>query len=990
MSYVADGLVGKLAVQKGFLTAAQLKECLAEQTAHEKAGRKRPLGVILVSRGFLKDEDLLELLEEQKRYLAERSNYAQVRKDDFLFGQILIKQGVAGPEEVNRALRTQAEAAERGELPVPRLGQILMEMGVSDEKKIQETLRLQYKTLYECPGCGLKYNLVQTDPRRQYRCRKCGAILGPKPPGSGVKADQSAYGMNLEVASDLPPEVAQAELDPANVFGGYVLLEELGRGGMGTVFRAYQKELKRTVALKILRGGDEETRQRFANEGQLAARLKHPNIVSLYEIGRAHNVPFLAMEYVEGKSLDDLGELPLRKAVALLRDVAQAVHYAHERGVLHRDLKPQNILVDKDGRPYVTDFGLAREVEGWKNLTLTGIVVGTPSYMSAEQARGDRDLDGRSDVAALGSVLYEAAAGRTPFAGPTQIDVALAVIHQEPIPPRRLRSSVPADLEAVILKAMAKDRNLRYGSARELAEDLQRFLEGEPVLARRPNRVAATVRRITRHKKRSALAVASVLAAAILLGVLSSSLRENREQRRLLRAAAHEKAGELEQALALYAAHPSSSADAGRVRAALESRRARDRAAEARREAERLLAGAGPGAPPDLRARLATEALSLVPDLETAFVVRASAHQEMGHEEAAYEDLGRAADRSSTPLPHLMARADLARRLGRVPDEIADLSRAIELNPFSGDLRLYRAWARARLARERLPGAAADVVKLVVAAEEDLSRAGRHALLAGVETLVRDLRADMARAPAPARREFSAAYADEAWAALAAGREPAAPGAWAERAVDSDPGYAPAFVARGACRLVAGRAAEARSDAEWALQLLPRLPEALALRGLSRIHQAVRDAIEAPAAAVPAEPSWAAEYADGWAEVQDYLVRAPRKAAYPALERMVGQADLALQGRETLSLFLSGRLARRAAALRVKRDFAAAVGLLDRAVTLAPSNVSPYLERAECRFQAENFGAALSDWQRAVSLDPSLRGDLDSRMREARTRLGGG
>ena len=219
MPYATDGLVGKLALQKGIISTLQLKECLAEQAALQKAGQKRPLGVIMVGRGFMKDEELLDLLEEQRKVLAERSNYTQVRKEDFLFGQILLKQGVATSEQINQALRSQAEAAERGETTVPRLGQILIQMGVTEEKAIQATLKLQYKTLYECPGCTLKYNLVDASGEKQYRCKKCDAILLPKPPGSGLKADESAYGLKLEIASDVPPEVAQAELDPANQFG---------------------------------------------------------------------------------------------------------------------------------------------------------------------------------------------------------------------------------------------------------------------------------------------------------------------------------------------------------------------------------------------------------------------------------------------------------------------------------------------------------------------------------------------------------------------------------------------------------------------------------------------------------------------------------------------------------------------------------------------------------------------------------------------------
>jgi tetratricopeptide (TPR) repeat protein len=370
--------------------------------------------------------------------------------------------------------------------------------------------------------------------------------------------------------------------------------------------------------------------------------------------------------------------------------------------------------------------------------------------------------------------------------------------------------------------------------------------------------------------------------------------------------------------------------------------------------------------------------------------VRALAHQELGNDAAAYEDLGRAAERSSTPLPHLMSRADLARRLGRIPDEIADLSRAIELNPFSGDLRLYRAWAQVRLARERLAGSAADVVRLVAAAEEDLSRAGRHALLEGVETSLRELLAEMARAPAPARREFAAAYAERAWAALAQAEGPAGAARWSERAVDSDPGYAPAWASRGAARLAQDRPVEAQSDADWALKLIPRLPEALAVRGLSRVRLALRDAEQAPAVAPDREPDWAAAYADGWVETQEVLEHAPRKAAFPALDRMARGADAPLAGKETLAGYLSGRLARRAAALRLRKDYPCAVALLNRAATLDATNVAAYLERAESRFQAEDFKAALSDWERAAAIDPSLRGGLDSRIREARTRLGGG
>jgi hypothetical protein len=745
MPYATDGLVGKLALQKGLISAAQLKECLAEQAALQKAGQKRPLGVIMVSRGLMKDEDLLDLLEEQRKVLAERSNYTQVRKEDFLFGQILLKQGVATSEEINQALRLQAEAAERGEMAVPRLGQILIEMGVTEEKEIQKTLKLQYKTLYECPGCTLKYNLVQADPDKQYRCKKCEAILVPKPPGSGIKADESAYGLNLEVASDLPPEVAQAELDPANVFSKYILVRPLGRGGSGVVHLAYQKELKRFVALKLLRNDDGETAQRFVHEAQLAARLRHPNIVAVYEIGKHLNVAYIALEYIEGVSLDQRGRLPMRKSCQILRDVAGAIQAAHERGVIHRDIKPQNILLDRNDRPYVTDFGLAREVSAARDVTEKGIVVGTPAYMSVEQAVGERDLDGRSDVASLGSVFYELLTARQPYRGATQVDIALAVINQVPLAPRHLLPDIPESLEAICLKAMAKRRDDRYPTARALAEDLQRYLEGEPVLAKPTGRVAATVRRLS--KKRSTPLILGAAAAALLLAVLATVVvrREARIRVELLDAQSHESSGRLEDALRIYERIPDARVQADRLRDAIRTRASAEQRLRSMREAAAVLGSEGEDPPAPRRIALATRALAIFPDFEPAFLARALAFQEMGDEAAAYDDLGRAVKVSASPLQHLMGRAEISRRLGRVGDEIENLSSALELNPLSSDLRVYRAWALARqaraLAESRTPGALERAGRALSQAESDLSTVRKHSLLETVQAAVKEAQA---------------------------------------------------------------------------------------------------------------------------------------------------------------------------------------------------------------------------------------------------------
>lgn len=737
-----DGLVGKLALQRGMISAGQLKECLAEQAALQKAGHKRPLGVIMVSKGLMQDEDLLDLLEEQKRVLTERSNYAQVRKDDFLFGQILLKQGVATSGEINEALRLQAEAAERGETSVPRLGQILIEMGVTEEKDIQRTLKLQYKTLYECPGCTLKYNLVDASGEKQYRCKKCDAILVATPPGSGIKADESAYGLNLEIASDVPPEVAQAELDPSNQFGRYILIRPLGRGGSGVVHLAYQKELKRFVALKLLRNDDAETLQRFTHEAQLAARLRHPNIVSVYEIGKHLNVSYIALEYVNGVSLDQRGKLPVRRVCQIVRDVAAAIHAAHEWGVIHRDLKPQNILLDGKDRATVTDFGLAREVSAAKDVTEHGIVVGTPAYMSVEQATGERALDGRSDVASLGAVLYELVTGRQPYLGRTPVDIALAVINQTPPRPRDLVPGLHPSVEAICLKAMSKRREERYQTAKAFAEDLQRFLEGEPVLAKPQGKLSATVRRLGKNKI-STLAVAAVSIVLVLLTLEVLHIRKNNQRiERALQARTHERRGQYWEALRLYEELPDAKEDVDRLRDLLREEEAAAKLKQDRDNAAAILAQIGGDPSAADRIAIATRALETCPDFEQAYVIRALARQDLGDDASAYDDLGRALKSSQTPLSHYLSRADIARRLGRVEDEILDLTAALELSPFSSDLRVHRAWAYAKVARTLARTGRSDAREraesLLKKAEADLTTVKRHSLLETVQGAVKE------------------------------------------------------------------------------------------------------------------------------------------------------------------------------------------------------------------------------------------------------------
>jgi serine/threonine protein kinase len=277
---------------------------------------------------------------------------------------------------------------------------------------------------------------------------------------------------------------------PARVFGDYELLGEVARGGMGVVYKARQLSLNRIVALKMILAGrlaSNDDLLRFSMEAEAAAALQHPNIVQIHEVGELEGQHFFSMQFIEGSTLAHRlaqGPLPGRDAARYVRQIARAVHYAHQHGILHRDLKPSNIMLDADDEPHVTDFGLAKRL-GDTGQTRTGSVLGTPSYMAPEQAGGRiKDLGPWTDVYSLGAVLYELLTGRPPFRAETATDTLMQVLENEPAPPRLLNSRVDPDLETITLKCLEKLPAHRYPTAEALAEDLQRYLNGDPIQAR--------------------------------------------------------------------------------------------------------------------------------------------------------------------------------------------------------------------------------------------------------------------------------------------------------------------------------------------------------------------------------------------------------------------------------------------------------------------------------------------------------------------------
>jgi len=336
-------------------------------------------------------------------------------------------------------------------------------------------------------------------------------------------------------ADPVPPrliEVARsARKDPSRPvkLGRFEFLEEVGSGSYGTVFKARDAQLGRTVAIKMLRAsrlaGPDEV-DRFLREARSFAQLKHPGIVTLYEIGHDEGEYYLVEEYVEGVTLADrMGRepVPFREAAEILTRVGEALDVAHRQGVIHRDIKPSNILLDSKGDPHLTDFGLAKCEGDEKPMTHSGEVLGTPAYMSPEQARGESGrVDARTDVYSMGVILYELLTQERPFQGNRRM-LILQVLEDEPRPPRQLNEKIPRDLETICLKAMAKDPSRRYATAQELADDLRRTLTGEPVRARPQTARERLWGWMRRRPAAAALVAVSLLALGLLAGVFSIS-----------------------------------------------------------------------------------------------------------------------------------------------------------------------------------------------------------------------------------------------------------------------------------------------------------------------------------------------------------------------------------------------------------------------------------------------------------------------------------
>ena len=393
------------------------------------------------------------------------------------------------------------------------------------------------KVIRICRKCGAK--ILSDVP--EGLCPRCvlksalGGLAGASVAGGGLSAVASAKADDPGRVDDPARDETDAATGGHNKktaraaellgeLGDYELLEEVGRGGQGVVFRARQKSLNRTVALKVISLGQWASKahlKRFRLEAEAAARLEHRGIVPIHEVGERDGSCYFSMKFVEGGQLDEVvrrESMSIRQAAELIAKVARTVHYAHEHGILHRDIKPGNILLDAKGEPHLTDFGLARLVESESSVTQTLDVLGTPSYMAPEQAVGNNAaVSSATDVYGLGGVLYQLLTGQPPFAGGATYETIKLLLDTEPKKPRLLNPKIDRDLSTICLKCLEKDPKRRYPSALDLAEDLERWLKYEPIVARHTG-IVARGRKWVQRNPTSALLATSLLALAAVVG----------------------------------------------------------------------------------------------------------------------------------------------------------------------------------------------------------------------------------------------------------------------------------------------------------------------------------------------------------------------------------------------------------------------------------------------------------------------------------------
>ncbi len=641
------------------------------------------------------------------------------------------------------------------------------------------------------------------------------------------------------------PAPGEAPKPEGRPFGKYVLIEEVGRGGCGTVYRAWQNDLCRIVALKTLSASESGAVDlaRFQQEARLAARLRHPHIATVYEVGEVEGIHYIAMEFVDGPTFKDAilrKELDPDAALRRVRDVARALAYAHGEGVIHRDIKPENIMIAQDRSPRIMDFGLARQLTERNQITISGTILGTPAYMSPEQANGEtHHLDGQTDVYSLGAVLYFALVGKPPFLGTSLIETMYQVIEKDPPPLGRLRPDLPFEVVVICETAMDKDRTRRYPGAAALADDLDRHLAGDPIQARPATWTHRMRKRARKHRALVRVTAGCVLALALggweyhrRTARLSAeaALREE-ETRALERKVAAERARRAEAQRLL---------DQARLLGGKDALAVLDKAVEAdgefvealfTRASLRRAMGDGQGALADL-----DELLRIQPTDARAVVVRAGLlDQVFGEHDRALAEYDRLVEMDVKKEVALTARGR-ARQIRRDHDAaIADFTAALKVNPQYADARVNRGASYVQIGRLR---EALDDLHTVARQEPD--NAILYHWLGVIHHSTSDYQEALRYADLAVQRNpmYADAWLQRSHSLSELGRLQEAEES-CRRAASLRPRDVTALAVLGFVQKERGDLQAARETLERALQLEPA--SAAVLNNLGLVHQALRD-----------------------------------------------------------------------------------------------------------------------------------------------------
>ena len=461
--------------------------------------------------------------------------------DETDLGEQLVTAGKLSREQLQTCLDLQHPP---GSHETRTLSEILVERGHMSPLELESTLIEQRIETLWCSQCRLMSKAASKATDVPHACQECGWPLEPAPAPRDALVRMGGPGAPLadDDTENLPEEVRQALADPKRRIGRYAKVEELGRGGMGVVHRCYDPHLHRHVAIKTIleTRADPESLARFEREARAAAKIHHPGIVKLLGVGQHEGHPYLVMDFVEGETLGVLLEreqLTAHRIAEIIRRVARAISHAHDAGIIHRDIKPQNIMIDTQGRPSIMDFGLARDTSARRQLTQTGQIMGTPAYMAPEQADNSVGEHGPwTDVYAMGAVLYRALTGQTVFEASSPSALIMMILRDEPEPLRNIDPTINPDLETIALKCLEKSPHRRYRAATEVSDELQRFLDGEAILARPIGPAERAYRWLQRNPVLATATTVVVVVVMFSTGVVlrqASTARQRQEDLRL-------------------------------------------------------------------------------------------------------------------------------------------------------------------------------------------------------------------------------------------------------------------------------------------------------------------------------------------------------------------------------------------------------------------------------------------------------------------------